>query len=78
MKLGFAVAFAVVMVSSVSAQDEVRVLATNRTSTMEKEINQAADAGFRFAEVMGGETSFGGSEVTVVMVRSKDAKPAYQ
>jgi hypothetical protein len=48
---------------------EYRVLATNRTSTMEKEMGEAADAGFRFGGVMGGETSFGGSEVVVVMVK---------
>lgn len=48
---------------------EFKVLATNKTSTMEKELNEAADAGFRFRNVMGGETSFGGSEVVVVMSR---------
>ncbi len=46
---------------------EYRVLATNRTSTMEKEVNEAADAGFRFEGVMGGNTSFGGSEAVVIM-----------
>ena len=49
---------------------EFRLLATNRTSTMQKEMNEAADAGFRFEGTMGGETSFGGSEVVVIM--SKD------
>jgi hypothetical protein len=48
---------------------EYRLLATNRTSTMQKEMNQSADAGFRFDGVMGGETAFGGSEVVVVMHR---------
>ena len=48
---------------------EYRVLATNKTSTMEKEMQQAADAGFRFGDVMGGETALGGSEVVVIMVR---------
>lgn len=52
---------------------EYRVLATNRTSTMEKEMQEAAEGGFRFGGVMGGETSFGGSEVVVVMV--KDGAP---
>ena len=46
---------------------EYRVLATNKTSTMQKELNEAADAGFQFGSVMGGETSFGGSEAVVVM-----------
>lgn len=49
---------------------EYRLLATNKTSTMQKEMNEAANAGFRFEGVMGGETAFGGSEVVVVM--SKD------
>lgn len=48
---------------------EHRVLATNKTSTMEKELNAAAEAGYRFDAVMGGETAVGGSEVVVVMSR---------
>src|SRR6266496_936390 len=53
---------------------DYRVLATNKTSTMEKEMNEAADAGFVFGAVMGGETAGGGKEVVVVMVKdaSKD------
>ena len=46
---------------------DYRVLATNRTSTMEKEMNEAAEAGYGFMGVMGGETAFGGKEVVVVM-----------
>ncbi len=49
---------------------EYRVLATSKTSTMQKEMQDAAAAGFRFGGVMGGDTAFGGSEVVVVMVRS--------
>ena len=49
---------------------EHRVLATNRTSTMEKELNDAAEAGFHFQAVMGGDSAFGGKEVVVVMARS--------
>jgi len=48
---------------------EYRLLGTNKTSTMEKEMNEAANAGFRFEGTMGGETSFGGSEVVVIMSR---------
>jgi hypothetical protein len=44
-----------------------RLLATNKTSTMQKEMQEAADAGYRFQGVMGGETAFGGSEVVVIM-----------
>jgi hypothetical protein len=59
-------------VSSVFAQEsiEYRVVATNRTSTMQKEMQEAGSAGFRFAGVMGGDTAFGGKEVVVVMQKS--------
>jgi len=50
-------------------QREFRLLATNKTSTMQREMNEAADAGFHFEGTMGGETSFGGSEVVVIMSR---------
>lgn len=56
---------------------EFRVLATAKTSTMEKELNEAAEAGFRFQAVMGGETAFGGSEVVCVMSRSGAPKGRY-
>jgi hypothetical protein len=55
-----------------------RLLATAKTSTMQKEMNEAADAGFRFGGVMGGDTAFGGSEVVVVMVRMPEAAPKYE
>jgi hypothetical protein len=59
------------------AQDTTsyRVLATNKTSTMQKEMQEAAAAGYRFVAVMGGETSFGGKEVVVLMQKTPDAKP---
>ena len=47
-----------------------RVLATNKTSTMQKEMQEAASAGFRFVAVMGGETSLGGKEVVVLMQKA--------
>ena len=53
---------------------EYKLLATNKTSTMQKEMNEAAGAGFRFAGVMGGETAFGGSEVVVIMSRDQPTK----
>jgi hypothetical protein len=45
---------------------DYRVLATSKTSTLEKEMNEAADAGFRFSFVMGGDTAVGGSEGVAV------------
>jgi hypothetical protein len=59
--------------------EDIRVLATNKTSTMEKEMNEAADAGYRFAAVMGGDTALGGSEVVAVMTRaSQGARMRYR
>jgi hypothetical protein len=52
---------------------EYRLLATNKTSTMEKEMNQAAAEGFRFEGAMGGETAGGGNEMVVVMSREPAA-----
>ena len=71
-------AIALAMLSAtftVAAVDPIdyRVLATNKTSTMEKELNQAADAGYRMERAMGGESGFGGSEVVVVMSKNKNA-----
>ena len=66
-----------VLGSPAYAQDDVRVLATNKTSTMQQEMNEAAEAGYRFAAVMGGDTSFGGSEVVVVMTRVPDGMPSF-
>jgi hypothetical protein len=60
-----------ILAGPASAQGDVRVLATNKTSTMEKEMNEAARAGYRFAGVMGGDTAFGGSEVVVLMTRNQ-------
>lgn len=76
--LALALALAVLCVSpSVSQAQDVtsyRVLATNKTSTMQKEMQEAAAAGFRFAAVMGGETSFGGNEVVVLMQKTPTAQ----
>lgn len=48
---------------------EYQVLATSKTSTMEKELNQLAEQGYRFNGVMGGETAFGGNEVVALLSR---------
>jgi hypothetical protein len=55
-----------------------KVLATNRTSTMEKELNEAGSSGYRFGAVMGGETAAGGKEVVVVMRRAEEGAPGFQ
>lgn len=48
---------------------DYRVLATSKTSTMEKEMNEAAEAGYAFSAVMGGDTALGGKEAVVVMAK---------
>lgn len=50
---------------------EYRVLATKKTSTMEKELNAAGTEGFRFEGIMGGNTEWGGSESVVVVSRER-------
>ena len=54
------------------AQVDYRVLATAKTSTMEKEMNEAGAAGYKFVDVMGGETAIGGKEVVVLMQKGGD------
>lgn len=63
----------------VKVEFEYKLLATNRTSTMEKEMKEAAAAGYQFLEVISGETFFGGSEALVVMIRPKEGnhKPRF-
>jgi hypothetical protein len=59
---------------------DYRILATSKTSTMDKELNEAAADGYRFSKAMGGKTANGGQEVVVAMV--KDAaipgRPAFR
>lgn len=57
---------------------EYKLLATSKTSTMQKEMNEAAAAGFRFEAVMGGETAFGGKEAVVIMARAREAESKQQ
>ncbi len=60
------------------AHIDYRVLATTRTSTLEKEMNEAADAGYRFSATMGGETAMGGKEAVAVMSRVDGPHDRYQ
>lgn len=53
---------------------EYKLLATKRTSTMEKEMGEAAAAGYRFEDVVSGPTSFGGDEAVVIMARPRDGE----
>jgi hypothetical protein len=50
---------------------EYKLLATTRTSTMEKELRQAGDAGFKFLGVVVGKTAFGGKEVISILQKAE-------
>lgn len=63
----FCVGVVLTLQISARAQTQYKVLATKKTSTMHKELQAAAADGFRFEGVSGGKTSFGGSEVLVIM-----------
>ena len=62
-----------------AAKFEFKLLATSKTSTMEKEMNDLSRAGYEFRTVMGGETAFGGKEVVVVMgLSNRPGKKIYR
>jgi len=55
---------------------QYRVLATSRTATMERELQEAADGGFQYIGQTVFESTFGGQEVVCILQRDKlDAKP---
>lgn len=70
----------VALADSTLAQDVTgyKVLATTRTATMQKEMAAAAAEGYRFVDVMGGETAFGGNEVVTLMQRTGSGKPQFE
>ncbi len=59
------------------AQHTYKVLATARTSTMQSEMEQAGQAGYRFVAVMGGPTAVGGREVVVLMEKTDGDTTTY-
>lgn len=54
--------------------DKFLLLATNRTGTMEEELNEAGARGYRFAGAQGGETAFGGREAVVIMTLDPEGR----
>ena len=46
---------------------DYRVLATTKTSTMQKELSDAGEAGFQFVGVTVSKTAFGGKEVVSIL-----------
>ena len=71
-------ALIVAAASIASAQTRIyKVLATSKTSTMQKEMQDAGQLGYRFVAVMGGETAVGGKEVVVLMEKDPANKATY-
>ena len=60
------------------AERSYKVLATTKTSTMQKEMTDAGELGYRFVAVQGGETAIGGNEVVVLMEKIASDKTKYQ
>jgi hypothetical protein len=46
---------------------DYKLLASSKTSTMQKELQEAAEAGFQFVSLSVGETGFGGKELVVIV-----------
>jgi hypothetical protein len=57
---------------------EYRLLATNKTSTMQKELSEAGAAGFLYSGQTIYNSAFGGREVVVILERSAGAETAYE
>ena len=72
-----AVALLTPVTSYAQAERSYKVLATSKTSTMQKEMQEAGDSGYRFVAVMGGGTGIGGKEVVVLMERAAADRTKY-
>ena len=70
-------AFALSVASASAQTPAYKVLATSKTSTMQKEMQDAGQLGYRFVAVMGGETAIGGKEVVVLMEKAPASKATY-
>jgi hypothetical protein len=77
-KFAFTLAIALLTATSAFAQaNTYKVLSTSKTSTMQKEMQEAGEAGFHFVAVMGGETAIGGKEVVVLMEKVSGDSSSY-
>ena len=56
---------------STAERFDYKLLATSKTSTMEKELQGLADAGYEAMEMTVGKTAFGGSELVVIARKRK-------
>ena len=56
---------------------QYRLLATSKTSTMQKELQEAADAGFDYRGQTVFKSAFGGEEVVVILEKDLDEESTY-
>lgn len=68
---------AVLVKTGDSGRYSYRLLATTRTSTMQKELQDASDAGFEYRDQTVFKSRFGGEEVVCILERDREA-PARQ
>jgi hypothetical protein len=68
-------ALCIAAVAQTPTHTEYKLLATKRTSTMEKELNEAAAAGYRLFGTIGGEVANG--EIVTVMKKNFDPSERY-
>ena len=57
------------------ARRKYKLLATSRTGTMQKELQQAGDEGFLYCGITVFESAFGGHEVSVILERDPEVSP---
>ena len=57
--------------SQSNTDNEYKLLATTKTSTMERELNEAADAGYQLVGTIGGDV--GNGEIITILKKSLDA-----
>ena len=72
-KTAFAFLFLLIPIATSAQSSIYKLLATSKTSTMEKEMRAAGADGYRYTAVMGGETATAGNEVVVLMGRDADS-----
>ena len=56
---------------------EYKLLATTKTSTMQRELQEAVNAGFEYIGQTVFSTTFSGDEVVVILERDKTKKPSH-
>jgi hypothetical protein len=59
-----------------ASRRKYRLLATSRTGTMQKELQQAGDEGFVYCGITVFQSAFGGNEVVVILERDPEVAPS--